>query len=283
MWKKEEADRREQLFPPAEAWRGALTPPGLQKAAKPKTRDHLLVVQVILCILLLSGVLVLRRADPAAYQVFREEYRTLMEQQGIGSEELLRLVSGAAEGVLQQVSGIAEEWADEGADAALPTPGEDPLWDSTSLAALFGGSAPAGSSLREFPGDVTLISPLQGNLQVTSSYGWRRDPLTWKRDFHTGVDLAAREGDPVLAAAGGIVAETRRSESYGNCVRVLHTDGAATFYCHMQYIFVHQGEQIEAGARLGTAGQTGRVTGPHLHFELLRDDLRYDPAQALGL
>ncbi|MBQ8647227.1 MAG: M23 family metallopeptidase, partial [Oscillospiraceae bacterium] len=160
---------------------------------------------------------------------------------------------------------------------------DDPLWDSTSLAALFGSKAPEGSTLEAFLSDVPLEPPLQGTLGVNSEYGWRRDPITWKKSFHTGVDLAAQEGQEVFSSGRGIVTETRHSDSYGNCVRIQHEGGVVTFYCHMQYIFVHQGERVDAGTRIGTAGQTGRTTGPHLHFELLLDGLRYDPAQVLGL
>ena len=64
---------------------------------------------------------------------------------------------------------------------------------------------------------------------------------------------------------------------------ILHSDGVTTRYCHMQYVFVRQGETVDENTILGTVGQTGMVTGPHLHFELLHNDVRYDPAQALGL
>ena len=70
-------------------------------------------------------------------------------------------------------------------------------------------------------------------------------------------------------------------KSYGNYVRILHADGDETLYAHMQYLFVRAGERVTAGQTLGTVGQTGNATGPHLHFEILHKGLRYDPAQAL--
>ena len=119
--------------------------------------------------------------------------------------------------------------------------------------------------------------------RLSSGYGWRQDPLDEKRDFHTGADLACAEGTPVLAAMDGIVLAARRSASYGNCIRLAHKDGVETLYAHMQYLYVRPGQLVEAGQTLGTAGQTGRATGPHLHFELLYRAVRCDPSALLGL
>ena len=85
----------------------------------------------------------------------------------------------------------------------------------------------------------------------------------------------------MLAAADGIVRMAGRHKSYGNYLRVLHADGDETLYAHLQYLFVRAGEAVSAGQTLGTVGQTGNATGPHLHFEILHRGLRYDPAAAL--
>ena len=96
-----------------------------------------------------------------------------------------------------------------------------------------------------------------------------------------GNDLAAAEGTPVLAAADGVVRIAGSHKSYGSYLRLLHADGDETLYAHMQYLFVKAGETVTAGQILGTVGETGNATGPHLHFEILHKGLRYDPAQAL--
>ena len=100
-------------------------------------------------------------------------------------------------------------------------------------------------------------------------------------DFHLGNDLAAAQGTAVLAAADGVVRSAGKHSSYGNYVRVLHANGDETLYAHLQYLFVHTGQTISAGACLGTVGETGNATGPHLHFELLHKGIRYDPSEAL--
>ena len=76
---------------------------------------------------------------------------------------------------------------------------------------------------------------------------------------------------------------TKRSDSYGSCMELLLADGTAAVYAHLQYIYVRPGEAVEAGQTLGTAGQSGRATGAHLHFELYRQGKACDPADALGL
>ena len=88
-------------------------------------------------------------------------------------------------------------------------------------------------------------------------------------------------GTPVYAAAAGVVRIAGSHKSYGNYLRLLHPTGDETLYAHMQYLFVRAGETVQAGQLLGTVGQTGNATGPHLHFEILHKGLRYDPTQAL--
>ena len=129
----------------------------------------------------------------------------------------------------------------------------------------------------------TMVFPLPDGLcEKTSGYGWRADPMGGQgTDYHTGADLAVGQGTPVLAAADGVVRRAAWHGSYGNYIRILHQDGDETLYAHMQYLFVHSGEQVAAGQVLGTVGSTGNATGPHLHFELLHGGTRYDPTQAL--
>ena len=118
--------------------------------------------------------------------------------------------------------------------------------------------------------------------RVSDSYGWRDDPFTGKPAFHKGIDLACAEGTAVLAAGDGIVVQAKRSVSYGSFLRILHPDGSETTYAHLQYSYVRAGEVVRAGQTIGTAGQSGRATGAHLHFELQRQGEACDPADVLG-
>ena len=141
---------------------------------------------------------------------------------------------------------------------------------------------PTGYSLKSYVPEQAIAQPLSW-YNVTSEYGWRKHPITRKSDFHSGIDLATAEGVPISPALEGIVLQSGYSASYGNYVKLLHGGGVMTLYCHMQYVFVRAGELVAPGSVLGTVGSTGAATGPHLHFELLYEDVRYDPAEALGL
>ena len=150
-------------------------------------------------------------------------------------------------------------------------------------------AAPAGCSLeRPLPQEDAVFPVGTSGWSLSSGYGWRADPFAENsaadtEDFHRGVDLACAEGTPVLAAMDGVVLAAGRSASYGNYIRLCHADGVETLYAHLQYLFVRPGEVVRAGQVMGTAGQTGRATGPHLHFELLDRAVRCDPSALLGL
>ena len=95
--------------------------------------------------------------------------------------------------------------------------------------------------------------------------------------------VAGAIGTAVLAVREGVATAARRSDSYGVCLQLLHPDGTETLYAHLQYLYVRTGETVQAGQILGTAGQTGRATGAHLHFELRRQGTACDPSALLGL
>lgn len=129
-----------------------------------------------------------------------------------------------------------------------------------------------------------LCFPLQTTqYRVSDPYGWREDPFTGEKTMHKGIDLACAEGTAVLAAEDGVVVQVKRSVSYGNCLCILHLDESETLYAHLQYIYVRAGEVVCAGQTIGTAGQSGRATGAHLHFELWERGEVCDPSAALCL
>lgn len=126
--------------------------------------------------------------------------------------------------------------------------------------------------------------PLQGaQWRLSAPYGWRTDPITGQRAFHQGIDLACPQGTPVAAAMEGVVTTARQSTSYGNYLCLAHPGGRETRYAHLQYLFVRPGQVVQAGQLLGTAGNTGRSTGAHLHFELLVQGQHRAPGTLRGL
>ncbi len=121
-----------------------------------------------------------------------------------------------------------------------------------------------------------LALPVQGRL--TSPFGLQRYFNQQPRKPHSGTDIAAAEGTPILSPADGIV--TRHGEYFfnGNTVFVDHGQGLITMYCHMDEITVQEGEKVKQGDQLGTVGTTGRSTGPHLHWGVSLNDARINPA-----
>jgi murein DD-endopeptidase MepM/ murein hydrolase activator NlpD len=116
-------------------------------------------------------------------------------------------------------------------------------------------------------------------LRVTSSYGMRRHPILGFSRMHQGVDFAAREGAPVLAAADGVVTVAGPSGGYGNLIRIRHVGGWATGYAHLSGFTpgVAVGAQVTRGEVIGFVGHTGLATGPHLHFEVVLNGVHVDP------
>jgi murein DD-endopeptidase MepM/ murein hydrolase activator NlpD len=122
---------------------------------------------------------------------------------------------------------------------------------------------------------------LAGPATVSSGFGPRVDPVDGSAEYHQGVDLAATAGTPVLAALPGVVSRVAEDEGYGRHVVVTHANGAESLYAHMEEAKVTVGQRVEAGQPLGLVGNTGRSTGPHLHFELQLQGKRVDPTLAL--
>ncbi len=114
---------------------------------------------------------------------------------------------------------------------------------------------------------LPLARPLPGNPAVTSGFGSRLDPFLGMPAMHTGLDFRAETGDAVHATAPGMVISAGRQGGYGLCVDVDHGGGIVTRYGHLSAIAVSAGDRLKTGAVVGRAGNTGRSTAPHLHYE----------------
>ena len=249
-------------------------PPAVPRPQK-SSEDYALWAQIILCFLIAAGVLTTRQLGLPLYGDLRIAFDAAMNQPGPelpgwdGDRDFSRFTQEAFAGL----AGAAAQLK----NAFLATP------ETAQRMAHHKPSANVASSVECYLPDFPLSFPLPDRVPSwTSGYGVRTDPVGGlAQEFHTGVDLSAAEGTPVLAAADGVVRLAKSHSSYGNYVRILHSDGDETIYAHMQYLFVRQGQRVSAGRQIGTAGQTGNATGPHLHFELLHEGVRYDPTQAL--
>lgn len=116
---------------------------------------------------------------------------------------------------------------------------------------------------------------------LSSGFGERADPLTQRRAMHTGLDFELPIGTPILAAGSGLVTEAGWDGQYGKTVVIKHHDGHSSRYAHADELLVKQGDEVKRGQMIAKSGNTGRSTGPHLHFEVLKDGKAVDPAQYL--
>jgi murein DD-endopeptidase MepM/ murein hydrolase activator NlpD len=124
------------------------------------------------------------------------------------------------------------------------------------------------------------VLPVKGT--ISSGFGLRKDPFTRREVFHRGIDIAAPAGVQVRAARGGEVLTAGYERDYGNTVVVRHPGGFQTRYAHLASLEVTPGQDIAAEQVVGTVGNTGRSTGPHLHFEVTRLGKPLDPTSKLG-
>jgi murein DD-endopeptidase MepM/ murein hydrolase activator NlpD len=112
---------------------------------------------------------------------------------------------------------------------------------------------------------------------LTSSYGWRTDPISGYRKFHSGLDISASIGTPVYAYAEGVVVEAGWNNLEGYHVVIRHGSGLSTAYLHLSKILVGVGQSIKVGQNIGRVGSTGYSTGPHLHFAVMRNGVIVNP------
>ena len=125
------------------------------------------------------------------------------------------------------------------------------------------------------PESLRFKLPVAG--PISSPFGLKRYFNDQPRKPHSGLDLAAPEGTPIQAPAAGRITDTGDYFFNGNTVFIDHGRGLVTMYCHLSRIDVEPGQEVAAGETIGTVGQTGRVTGPHLHWGVSLNDARVDP------
>ncbi|MGH8141600.1 MAG: M23 family metallopeptidase [Steroidobacteraceae bacterium] len=112
---------------------------------------------------------------------------------------------------------------------------------------------------------------------ISSGFGERMDPFTGEEGIHKGVDFAAPSGTDVLAVAAGVVTWAGPREGYGNLVQINHGNGYSTRYGHNQTLLVKVGDEVQRGQAIATVGSTGRSTGPHVHFEVIKNGVQINP------
>ncbi|MBU0929229.1 MAG: M23 family metallopeptidase [Spirochaetes bacterium] len=161
---------------------------------------------------------------------------------------------------IRELNGIGEEPVEKGSRLFLP----DARLSSWAL--------------REISGDL-FSWPIRG--WITSWYGWRDDPFSGDRSFHTGIDIGSSRGRPVHAAMEGVVAATGYSATSGNYVSIRHHSGYSTLYAHLDRIDVKAGRSVTQSTVIGAVGSTGYSNGPHLHFTVSKNGRTMNPMTVL--
>ena len=267
-----------------------------------------IIVRIVICSILLSAVWLTARLNPQRYASFQSQYRALTSE---GQSGFVGKVVNKGIGVLEYYWSIVERQANylfyRQDDAEYPQdalPGAEewqkdkPVYDfeynyleaqEPKLTGQGGGYylhlgfdsgdtklyAPSGAVLSPVFSTAKLKPPITG--PVTSSFAWRYHPITGTADFHTGMDIAAAQGMPVLAALPGEVVEVGDSQVYGNYIVLQHAENFQTSYSHCSEIIAREGMKVRQGERIAKVGSTGIATGPHLHFSVIVDDMYTDP------
>ena len=230
-------------------------------------------MQMVICAALVAGIICCRHITPALYQSIQRTY-THQLSNGLEFWSEYR--------VIQFSDRSLEVWAGKLKHSLQQCLAQQPALIGQGAGNFFSfkKKAPQGCSLEFFQSNCQLSLPVE-QYTLTSSYGWRSDPILGEEKFHKGCDLAASEGTLIYPVLPGIVQKSGWSDSYGNYILIQHSDGTSSKYSHLQYVFVRTGQAVKSGDCLGTVGQTGQATGPHLHLELYKDGVCYNPEKAL--
>lgn len=215
--------------------------------------------------------------------------QTLAAEQGVPAIPAADKTSPLLANAVVPATKPLNELAPESEEIAGNTEGIDPVL------ALFGGGdgSPATSFADAMRGHGTLSNiagiirhavwpiPLDVRQYVSSGFGARPDPFSGRASFHAGIDIAADEGSPVLATADGTVVKVDQDAGYGKYITLQHADGMLSRYGHLLAQHVREGQQVRAGQTIGAVGKTGRATGAHLDYRVVKNGMKFDPMAVL--
>ncbi len=255
-----------------------------RRKTKEKTKTdyliRLILIQSFLSFLIVSAVFAASKIAPNFFAEMKDDYGRIM-QKDMSAGDIADQLKEAAEFVFKPINAKTETVM---SDSVLTTyeVTSDETGEKIAVGEIVDGSGGSdiesakGTSFAEYFVNANPVIPVQG-ARITSRFGYRTHPITGKKGFHTGLDLAAAEGTPISAVYYGKVTKTGEDDSWGKYVLVEHSDGFETFYCHLSEIYAEKGAVIRQGETVGLVGSTGMSTGPHLHFEVRINNVRVDP------
>ena len=237
------------------------------KAAVSAQKDRRRLWQMTVSAMILIGVIALKLLAPQSVSRYRE---TLLDLIGHNTDfvAVFSEVGRAADldGGIKEVLNDAYVAVFGAADSGSQTGGD------TDYSAE---NTPPNVCLTQQVLGFDYVQPVTGT--VTDGFGYRDHPIDGDMRFHYGVDMDANSGDVICSFADGTVTAVGESSDLGKYITVLHANGYTTLYAHCSRITASSAQQVKAGDPIAEAGDTGRTTGPHLHFEMHRDTTYLNP------
>lgn len=229
----------------------------------------LLMAQTVLCVAALAVVFTMQYVKPREYKILGEYYTEITREDGDKKDEVMRLLATPI--TAQQLQQWWEDWQPPKlaevfawADGQTAMGGEEPIF-------------PRNASYRKVVVSVPAASPLPMDAVITSDYGERTHPISGAWDFHTGIDLAAAAGTKIYPVYAGVIAAVGSNQSYGNYVKLRHSENLETIYCHCEAVLCKAGDEVTVEDAIALVGSTGVSTGPHLHLSVLTEGYYVDP------
>lgn len=229
----------------------------------------LLMAQTVLCVAALAAVFTMQYVKPREYKILGEYYTEITREDGDKQDEVMRLLATPI--TAQQLQQWWEDWQPPKlaevfawADGQTAMGGEEPIF-------------PRNASYRKVVVSVPAASPLPVDAVITSDYGERTHPISGAWDFHTGIDLAAAAGTKIYPVYAGVVTAVGSNQSYGNYVKLRHSENLETIYCHCEAVLCKAGDEVTVEDAIALVGSTGVSTGPHLHLSVLTEGYYVDP------
>jgi len=145
------------------------------------------------------------------------------------------------------------------------------------LAAFFDTIYSLMAQFREKTISLPISWPVAKSSFIIRGFGQAIDPFSARKTFHAGVDFAGTPGDPVYSAGNGIIKSLETSPFHGKMIRIRHLKNIETVYTHLKSFKIKKGQNVKRGQQIGSIGNTGMATGPHLHFEVIVDGEKIDP------
>ncbi len=215
------------------------------------------------------------KGDDSTVEVFEEKKEAEKENETHENSFENFYIGDIQQSIAEEKEKIKEEEKQLNLEALSFRMSAEELADDTA-AEPFRIPPPSYCSYQKETINFKFKAPLDG--VVTSRFGYRDHPVIEDASFHTGLDIAAKKGKSIGAFADGKVVEAGKNATYGNYLLIEHSGGFKSFYGHNSKLCVKKGQKVTLGQKIAEVGSTGMSTGPHLHFEIRKGNLRLDPS-----